>query len=230
MTEQTKSRGTALWGMLAAVLTTLAVVGIFYVAPEDADQGIIQKIFYFHVAIALTSLVAFMVGAIAAVRYLRSREQRWDDMTVAAVGVGLVFTLLTVVTGSIWAKASWGHWWVWSDARLVTYTVVALLYAAYFLLRSSLEGDRRMRSSAIFAIISFASVPVSFYSVRIAQSAIHPVVFRRDGASIPGEMMIWFVISLAAMFAIFWTMVQLEMVQRQTERNLRHLKLKLEAR
>ena len=230
MTEQTKSRGTALWGMLAAVLTTLAVVGIFYVAPEDADQGIIQKIFYFHVAIALTSLVAFMVAAIAAVRYLRSRQQRWDDMTAAAVGIGLVFTLLTVVTGSIWAKASWGHWWVWSDVRLVTYTVVAMLYAAYFLLRSSLEGDRRMRSSAIFAIISFASVPVSFYSVRIAQSAIHPVVFRRDGASIPGEMMIWFVISLAAMFAIFWTMVQLEMVQRQTERNLRHLKLRLEAR
>ncbi len=216
--------------MLAAVLTTLAVVGIFYVAPEDADQGIIQKIFYFHVAIALTSLVAFMVAAIAAVRYLRSRQQRWDDMTAAAVGIGLVFTLLTVVTGSIWAKASWGHWWVWSDVRLVTYTVVAMLYAAYFLLRSSLEGDRRMRSSAIFAIISFASVPVSFYSVRIAQSAIHPVVFRRDGASIPGEMMIWFVISLAAMFAIFWTMVQLEMVQRQTERNLRHLKLRLEAR
>ena len=230
MTEQTKSRGTALWGMLAAVLTTLAVVGIFYVAPEDADQGIIQKIFYFHVAIALTSLGAFLVGAIAAILYLRSREQRWDDMSVAAIGIGLVFTLLTVVTGSIWAKASWGHWWVWSDPRLVTYTVVALLYAAYFLLRSSLDGDRRMRSSAIFAIISFASVPVSFYSVRIAQSAIHPVVFRRDGASIPGEMMIWFVISLAAMFAIFWTMVRLEMLQRQAERTLRHLKLKLEAR
>jgi heme exporter protein C len=230
MIELPQRRGSALLGTIAAVLTTLSAVGIFFVAPEDADQGIIQKIFYFHVSIALVSLAAFMVGAIAGVQYLRTRREDWDDMAVAAIGIGLVFTFLTVITGSIWAKASWGHWWVWSDVRLVTYTIVALLYSAYFLLRSSSEGERRMRSSAIFAIAAFASVPVSFWSVRIAKSAIHPVVFRRDGASIPGSMMIWFLLSLAAMAAIFWTMVTLEMSQRRTERNLRRLKLALENR
>ena len=85
--------------------------------------------------------------------------------------------MLVVITGSIWAKASWGTWWVWSDPRLVTFLIVLLLYAAYFVLRSSAEGERRFRYSAIYAIAAFASVPLSFYSVRVARSFVHPVVF-----------------------------------------------------
>ena len=114
-------------------------------APEDADQGIIQKIFYFHVAIAVTSLLAFGVGCVAAILYLRSREERYDEVSSISVGIGLGMAVLVVITGSIWAKASWGTWWVWSDPRLVTFLIVLLLYAAYFVLRSSAEGERRFR-------------------------------------------------------------------------------------
>lgn len=230
MIERTKRPQPAAWGILATVLTALAVFGIFYVAPEDASQGIIQKIFYFHVAIAIMSLVAFGVAAVAAILYLRRRDERFDDISSIAVALGLFFGVITLVTGSIWAKASWGHWWVWSDMRLVTFLVVELLYLSYFLLRSSADADRVGRTSAVFAVIAFASVPISFFSVRVARSFVHPVVFTRDGANMPGTMLVWFVVSLAAMGALFVSLLQLELVQRRTDRALRRMKLALEAR
>lgn len=228
MTETSSGRRLAVIGTATAALTAVAVFGVFFVAPEDADQGIIQKIFYFHVAIAIASLVAFGVGCVAGIRYLRSREQRHDDVSVIAVGLGLLFSVLVLLTGSIWAKASWGTWWVWGDPRLVTFLIVILLYAAYFVLRSSVEGERQRRYSAIFAIAAFASVPLSFYSVRVAQSFVHPVVFTQGGANMPSSMVVWYVVSQVAAIGLFLTMLQLELIQRRAERRLRALKLQLE--
>jgi heme exporter protein C len=229
MTEAVGGRRLAVTGALAAGLTTLAVVGVFFVAPEDADQGIIQKIFYFHVAIAVASLVAFGVACIAGLCYLRRREARFDELAAVSIGIGLLFAGLVVVTGSIWAKASWGTWWVWSDPRLVTYLIVILLYGAYFALRSSLEDDRRMRYSAIYAVVAFAAVPLSFYSVRVADSFVHPVVFTPNGANMPSSMLVWFIVSQAAMLAVFAALLQLELLQRRADRALRRIKLRLEA-
>lgn len=228
MTETSSGRRLAVIGTATAALTAVAVFGVFFVAPEDADQGIIQKIFYFHVAIAIASLVAFGVGCVAGIRYLRSREQRHDDVSVIAVGLGLLFSVLVLLTGSIWAKASWGTWWVWGDPRLVTFLIVILLYAAYFVLRSSVEGERQRRYSAIFAIAAFASVPLSFYSVRVAQSFVHPVVFTQGGANMPSSMVVWYVVSQVAAIGLFLTMLQMELIQRRAERRLRALKLQLE--
>ena len=228
MTETSSGRRLAVIGTATAALTAVAVFGVFFVAPEDADQGIIQKIFYFHVAIAIASLVAFGVGCVAGIRYLRSREQRHDDVSVIAVGLGLLFSVLVLLTGSIWAKASWGTWWVWGDPRLVTFLIVILLYAAYFVLRSSVEGERQRRYSAIFAIAAFASVPLSFYSVRVAQSFVHPVVFTQGGANMPSSMVFWYVVSQVAAIGLFLTMLQMELIQRRAERRLRALKLQLE--
>ena len=222
-------RAIAIWGALTAVLTSAAILGAFLVAPEDADQGIIQRIFYFHVAIALTSLVAFGVAFVAAVLYLRGRRMRHDEIGAVSIGLGLLFSALTVITGSIWAKASWGIWWQWSDPRLVTYAIVILLYASYFMLRSSVEGERQARYSAIFALVAFASVPLSFYAVRVAQSFIHPVVFTQSGANMPDSMLIWFVVAQAAMLCLFLTLLRLELLQRRTDRALERLKVRLEA-
>lgn len=227
----TNARGTrllAVTGTATALLLALSVVGIFLVAPEDADQGIIQRIFYFHVAIALTSLIAFLVGAIYGIVYLRKRKLEYDRISSASVGLGLFFSILVLVTGSIWAKASWGTWWVWEDPRLVTFVIVLLLYGAYFLLRSSAEGERQARYSAIFAIAAFASVPLSFYSVRVAQSFVHPVVFTQNGANMPSTMVVWFIVSQVAMLGLFWTLLQMELVQRRTDAALRRLKMQLE--
>jgi heme exporter protein C len=229
MIEAVGSRRLAISSALAAGLTTLAVIGVFFVAPEDADQGIIQKIFYFHVAIAIASLFAFGVACVCSLLYLRRRDARYDEVASASIGLGLLFAALVVITGSIWAKASWGTWWVWSDPRLVTYLIVILLYGAYFVMRSSLEGERRMRYSAIYAVSAFVSVPLSFYSVRVANSFVHPVVFTRGGANMPSSMLVWFIVSQAAMLALFAALLELELLQRRADRALRRLKLRLEA-
>ncbi len=137
--------------------------------------------------------------------------------------------MLVVITGSIWAKASWGTWWVWTDPRLVTFLVVLLLYAAYFVLRSSAEGERRARYCAIYSIAAFASVPLSFYSVRVARSFVHPVVFTQSGANMPNSMLVWFALSQLAVIGVFLTIMQVELAQRRADRALRAIKLRLEA-
>jgi len=230
MTETREGRRLAITGALTAALTAIAAFGVFFVAPEDADQGIIQKIFYFHVAIAVVGLIAFTVGCVSGIRYLRSRDERHDEVSSISIGIGLAFAVLVVITGSIWAKASWGTWWVWTDPRLVTFVIVILLYAAYFVLRSSVEGERRMRYSAIYSIAAFASVPLSFYSVRVARSFVHPVVFTTGGAKMSSDMVVWFLLSLAATAGVFLTILQLELVQRRADRAMRRVKLRLEAR
>jgi heme exporter protein C len=206
----------------------LSAVGIFLVAPEDADQGVIQRIFYYHVAIAITSLVAFGVAAIAGIAYLRTRRRGFDTVSVVSIGLGLFFSGLVIITGSIWARASWGTWWVWEDPRLVTFLIVMLLYAAYFMLRSSAEGERRARYSAIFSIAAFASVPLSFYSVRVAESFVHPVVFTQSGANMPATMLVWFAIAQVAFLGLFATLLQIELLQRRADDALKRLKLRLE--
>jgi heme exporter protein C len=229
MTDTRSTRLLMITGVVTALLTALATWGIFFSAPEDADQGIIQKIFYFHVSIALVGLVAFAVGAIYGIRYLRTRDARLDDISSIAIGIGLAFSVLVVITGSIWAKASWGTWWVWTDPRLVTFVIVLLLYAAYFVLRSSVEGELRLRYSAIYSIAAFASVPLSFYSVRVARSFVHPVVFTTGGANMSDGMLVWFLVSLAATIGVFLTILQLELIQRRADRAMRRVKMRLEA-
>ncbi|MDH3725509.1 MAG: hypothetical protein OER93_07175, partial [Thermoleophilia bacterium] len=102
-------------------------------------------------------------------------------------------------------------------------------YMAYFMLRSSVDGERQGRYSAIFAVVAFASVPLSFYAVRVAQSFIHPVVFTQSGANMPNTMLIWFVVSQVAMLSLFVTLLKLELLQRRTDRALNELKLRLES-
>mgnify|MGYP001826026440 CR=1 FL=1 len=229
MTElATGGRRLVVTGTVTAALLALSAVGIFLVAPEDADQGVIQRIFYYHVAIAITSLVAFGVAAIYGIRYLRTRRPEHDMVSVVSIGLGLFFSVLVILTGSIWARASWGTWWVLEDPRLVTFLIVILLYSAYFMLRSSAEGERRARYSSIFAIAAFASVPLSFYSVRVAESFVHPVVFTSSGANMPDTMLVWFVVAQVAMLGLFLTLLQIELLQRRADDALKRLKLRLE--
>lgn len=229
MTEPGPGRPIALWGIASALLLSAAVVGGLSIAPEE-DFGVVQRIFYFHVPVAITSMIAFGVACVAGLLYLRSRRPVFDDVGAAAIALGLVMAALTVFSGSVWAKGAWGTWWQWGDPRLVTYAIVVLLYAAYFVFRSSLEGERRARYSAIYAVVGFASVPLSFYSVRIAQSFVHPVVFTQDGADLPDSMLIWFVVAQIGTITLFITLLKLELLQRRTEHALEDLKLRLEAR
>src|SRR5512135_1493091 len=143
-------------------LVGLAVGLIFFYAPTDADQGFSQRIFYFHVPIALTSYACFGWGAWKALRHLWKRQEGADLESYVSVHLGVIFGGMTLVTGSIWARASWGVWWSWSSNQLVLFLVLFLFYCAYFMLRFSIdEGARRERICAVYALFGVALIPVS---------------------------------------------------------------------
>ena len=165
-----------------AGLLGLAVVLALLVAPEDADQGVSQKIFYFHVPIALTAYLCFGLGAWKALRLLWVGGERRDLESYTWIHQGTIFGALTLITGSIWARASWGVWWSWGSNQLVLFLVLFLFYCAYFMLRFSIdEGARRERICAVYALFGVALIPVSFFAIRLASDFIHPTVFTRSG-------------------------------------------------
>jgi len=203
----------------------LALVLVFFVAPVDGDQGISQKIFYFHVPIALTAYACFGVGAWKALRLLWTRDDRYDLESYTAVHQGTIFGLLTLATGSIWAKASWGRWWVWSEDQLVLFLVLFLFYCAYFMLRFSLEpGPGRERISAVYALFGVVLIPISFLAIRLSKNFIHPVVFTRDGPQMTNTMFTAFCFSWAAMLALAYLMYRVELLGKRIDDNLRELR------
>jgi len=214
----------------AVGLMAAALVMVFFVAPEDADQGISQKIFYFHVPIALTAYACFATGAWKALRLLWTRDERYDLESYTAVHQGTIFGALTLLTGSIWAKASWGVWWTWSSNQLVLFLVLFLFYCAYFMLRFSVEpGPRRARLSAVYALFGVALIPVSFLAIRLANDFIHPTVFTRHGAQMTHTMFAAFCVAWAALLALAHVMYRIELLGKRIDANLRDLRESLTA-
>ena len=173
------------------VLDVLSVTGILgllvlvlFFTPVEATMGSIQKIFYFHVASAWAGMLSFLIAAGAGIGYLSSRRFSWDWLSLAAVQVGVVFGLVAIISGMIWARPVWNTWWVW-DPRLTTTTIMELIYSAYFILRAGLTTpETRARLGAVYAILSAATVPLTFFSIRLFRT-IHPVVIAAgsEGAS-----------------------------------------------
>jgi heme exporter protein C len=202
-----------------------AIAMIFFVAPEDADQGISQKIFYFHVPIALTAYGCFGLGAWKALRLLWLREERYDLESYTAIHQGTIFGALTLLTGAIWAKASWGVWWTWSSNQLVLFLVLFLFYCAYFMLRYSVEpGPRRERISAVYALFGVALIPVSFFAIRLANDFIHPTVFTREGPQMTGTMFAAFCVAWAAILLLAYVMYLVELMGKRIDGSLRELR------
>jgi heme exporter protein C len=203
----------------------IAIVFAFFVAPEDADQGISQRIFYFHVPIALTAYAAFGWGALKGLLLLWRKDERYDLESYVAIHQGTIFGSLTLLTGSIWAKASWGHWWLWSENQLVLFLVLFLFYSAYFMLRFSIEeGPRRANISAVYALFGVVLIPVSFLAIRLAENIIHPTVFTRDGPQMSGVMFLTFCIAWVAMSVLAYTLYRLELLGKRLDSNLRELR------
>jgi len=158
---------------LVGVLAALVVVLFF--TPVEATMGPVQKVFYFHVASAWAGMLSFLIAAGAGIGYLTSRKLKWDWLSLSAVEVGFVFGAVAILSGMIWARPVWNTWWVW-DPRLTTTAIMELIYGAYFILRSGLNTpETRARLGAVYAIISAATVPLTFFSIRLFRT-IHPVV------------------------------------------------------
>ncbi len=222
--------GTRLRGLSILTVLTLgtALVLVFFYAPNDADQGFIQKIFYLHVPLAIVALGGFVFGAIQAIQHLRTREARYDLRSYVAIHLSLILAVGVLVTGSIWAKASWGHWWVWDEPTLVSFLIVFLLYATYQPLRFAIEDpERQARYASVFAIIAGAFVPLNFIAVRLAQNLVHPRVLGTTGGNLPGSMRLTFLIALAGMILLYATLWKYEMASKNAAMQLKRLRRRL---
>lgn len=208
-------------------LCLLAASGmVFFYAPIEAVMGPVQKVFYFHVASAWVGMLGFLVAAVAGGIFLRTNQTLWDDISYSAVEIGMVFSLIAIISGSIWARPIWNTWWTW-DPRLTTVTIMELIYAAYLMLRSGLDDPaRRARFGAVYVIIGFISVPLTFLSARLFRT-IHPVVVGSGLAGTTGSfdmtpaMLHTFLFSLLTFSIIFadllWRRVRLSRLVGKVE-------------
>jgi heme exporter protein C len=225
------SKGLKPLAVATVVTLATAMVLVFFYAPLDADQGFIQKIFYVHVPMAIVALGGFVAGGVMAIRHLRTGDPSWDMRSYVAIHLSVILGVGVLVTGAIWAKASWGHWWVWDEPVLVSFLVVFLLYCVYYPLRFSIEDpERQARYSSVFAIAAGAFVPLNFMAVRLAEAYTHPRVLSQTGGSLPGEMRLTFLVALLAMTLLFVTLWKLELTAKHASMQLRRLKRKLAER
>jgi heme exporter protein C len=214
----------------ALAWTTVGVVGgalalIFFYAPIDADQGITQKIFYIHVPLALTAYACFAWGAWKALQHLRKRAPGADLESYAAIHQGVIFGALTLITGSIWARTSWGIWWTWSSNQLVTFLILFLFYSAYFMLRYSVEpGPARANMCAVYALFGVVLIPVSWLSIRLANDFIHPTVFTSHGPQMSTAMFATFCVSWLGLLLLAATMYRVELAGKRLDARLRELR------
>jgi heme exporter protein C len=219
------SKGLVPLAAASVVTITTALALVFFYAPNDADQGFVQKIFYIHVPMAIVALCGFVAGGVFAIRHLRSGDRSWDMRSYVAIHMSIVLGLGVLVTGSIWARASWGHWWVWDEPVLVSFLVVFLLYCVYYPLRFSIEDpDRQARYSSVFAITAGAFVPLNFIAVRLAEKYTHPRVLSQTGGSLPGEMRLTFLVALAGVALLFVTLWKLELTAKHASMQLKKLR------
>ncbi len=215
-----------------SIATVVALIGAFamaaWLAPVDADQGVIQKIFYVHVPMALVALGGFVAGGYFGLRHLRSGNRSDDLRSYVAIHLSLVLAVGVLITGSIWAKGSWGAWWVWDEPMLVAFLIIFLLYATYQPLRFSIEDpERQARYASVFAIVAGAFVPLNFAAVRMAESYIHPRTLGTTTGGMPGEMMLTFLVALVGMALLFVTLWKYEMAAKHARFQIKALRRRL---
>jgi heme exporter protein C len=207
-----------------------ALALVFFYAPNDADQGFVQKIFYVHVPLAIVALLGFVAAGLLAIAHLRTRDDVWDHRSYVAIHISVIFGVGVLLTGAIWAKASWGKWWVWDEPTLVSFLIVFLLYATYYPLRYSIEDPgRRARYASVFAITAGAFVPINFIAVRLSQSLVHPRVLATAEGGMPGEMWLTFLVSLLGIALLYLTLANLELTSKRARARLKRLRALLEA-
>ncbi len=210
---------------LAAVTLTAGFALVFFFAPNDADQGFIQKIFYLHVPLATCALVGFMVAAVQAILHLRSGDSKWDVRSYVSIHISIIFGVAVLLTGAIWARASWGKWFVWDEPTLVSFLIVFLLYCTYYPLRYAIEDrERQARYSSVFAITAGAFVPLNFIAVRLAETLVHPRVFATAEGGMPAKMWVAFLVCLAGMALLWQTLVSFELAAKSSRARLGRLR------
>jgi len=186
---------------LTYVLMLLALYAIFLYAPVEKTMGVVQKIFYIHVPAAFLAYLAFFITFIASIFYLYRKDPKWDTVAHCAVETGVIFCTIVLITGPIWAKPVWNVWWTW-DPRLTTTLILWFTYVAYLMLRRSVKENQRANLSAVFGIIGFINVPITFFSIRLWRT-IHPVIITSRGLNMSWPMKLSLIITVIAFCFLF---------------------------
>jgi heme exporter protein C len=217
-------KGLRTLSIATVVVMAGALALVFFYAPLEAEQGFLQKIFYVHVPLAIVTLSGFVIGGLLAIQHLRTGDGRWDMRSYVVIHMSLIFGVGTIITGSIWAKGSWGHWWVWNEPTLVSFLIILLLYATYQPLRFAIEDpERQSRYASVFAITAGAFVPMNFLAVRLSTAYLHPRVLGST-SNLPGSMALTFLVSLAGIALLFATLCTYELTAKRTRAQVRALR------
>ncbi len=194
--------------LLLAMVAALFLV--FLWAPVDVRLGVVQKIFYFHVASAWNAFLSFFVVFLTGILYLRGRRRLFDTVAAVSAEIGFVFTTIVLLTGAIWGKSSWNVWWTW-EPRLTTSLILWFMYLAYLMVRSVVDAwEKRARLSAVFGIIGFLDVPIVFMSIRWWKSRLHPVVFgsQNSAGGIGPRMMVTLIFSVMVFSLLYLVLLK----------------------
>jgi heme exporter protein C len=219
---------------LTALLILISIYLVFFKAPIPIDTGQAAgdpnnfKIFYFHLPIAISAYLSFAIVFVASILYLRSKQQKWDIIALSAAEIGVIFAILTLLSGSIWGKSAWNAYWASWDVRLNTSLVLFLIYLSYLMVRQAVEEpEKRARLSAVFGIIGFISVPVSFLSVRF-YARQHPCVVppcpSGGGGGIGEEVLVYLLINFAAFFLLAASLMLMRIDNEKLKENINDLK------
>ncbi|HZO28690.1 MAG TPA: heme ABC transporter permease CcmC [Chloroflexota bacterium] len=199
-------------GVSLALVAMLSMGAALYAAllyaPTERIQGDVQRIFYFHVPLAWTSYLAFFVVFVASAAYLVKRAPLMDAVARSSAEVGLLFTTMMLITGSLWARPIWGTWWSW-DARLTTTLLLWFIYVGYLMLRSSVDDEEKAaRYAAVIGIVGAVDIPIIHQSV-VWWRSLHPesVVLASGGPAMPGSMLTALLVSLAAFTILYVVLV-----------------------
>jgi len=212
----------------SSAFVIIAVGMVFLYAPRELTMGNVQRIFYFHVASAWVGFFGFFITFLSGIVYLMTGRRSWDIVGLSSVEVGLTFIVMTVVTGALWAKPAWGTYWTW-EPRLTVSSVQLLIYVAYGMLRASIESpEREARFAAVYGIVAFVTVPLSWFAIRWWRT-IHPdILTGGEGMAVTPRMIQTLIVSIVAFTTLYATLLRQRIRLERARDALTRLKLRLE--
>lgn len=212
-----------LW--LLIIILPLNILLAFHYAPQEKTMGVVQRVFYFHVASAWLGLLAFVVVFVASILYLRTRKRSYNDLCLASAELGIVFLTATILTGPLWAYPIWNTWWTW-DPRLTTTLVLWFMFLAYLVLQGGGRQENRRRLAAVYGIIASLNVPLVFFSARWWRS-IHPVIVTSAGIGLTSKMRTAMFASLISFSLLYLYLLQLRLTTLKLRARIDNLKAQL---
>jgi heme exporter protein C len=220
-------------GLILVIITALMMIAAlwmaFVYAPREAVMRDMQRIFYFHVSSAWVGFFAFFVTFVAGIAYLVKNERRWDILALSSVEIGLTFIAMTVVTGSLWAKPTWNTYWTWSEPRLTISAIQLMVYVSYIMLRAAIESpERKARFAAVYGIVAFVTVPLSWFAIRWWTNTLHPDVTTSDEGGLQSQMIHAMLFSIASFSMLYATLLRQRIRLERAADALTRLRIRLE--